>query len=87
MARAVRAPRGMCVPTYVPRRPESGLLHELFREHLSTFLAGLGDEDSVGLPRHVVRELEGFLECGVLAHGFVRVRCPRCRDERLIGFS
>ena len=77
----------MCGPTYVPRRPEEGLLHELLREHLSTFLAGLSDGDSPGLPRHVVRELEGFLECGVLAHGFVRVRCPRCRDERLVGFS
>jgi hypothetical protein len=77
----------MCLDSYAPRRPEESLLHELFREHLATFLAETRDADSGGLPRHVVRELEAFVACGVLAHGFVRVRCPACRAERLVGFS
>ncbi|GEL72608.1 transposase [Myxococcus virescens] len=28
-----------------------------------------------------------LLECGVLAHGFARVRCERCKDELLVAFS
>ena len=36
---------------------------------------------AVHLSRFVVRELRGFLRCGIRAHGFVRVRCPKCRHE------
>ena len=25
--------------------------------------------------------------CGILAHGFARVRCQACSDELLVGFS
>jgi hypothetical protein len=32
-------------------------------------------------------EVERFLKCGILAHGFVRVYCPTCKDDLLIGFS
>ena len=28
-----------------------------------------------------------YLECGVLAHGFARVRCESCKDELLVAFS
>ncbi|WPB82742.1 transposase zinc-binding domain-containing protein [Archangium violaceum] len=27
------------------------------------------------------------MECGVLAHGFARVRCESCKDELLVAFS
>ncbi|MFP2905109.1 transposase zinc-binding domain-containing protein [Pyxidicoccus sp. 3LFB2] len=27
------------------------------------------------------------MECGVLAHGFARVRCEGCKDELLVAFS
>jgi hypothetical protein len=27
------------------------------------------------------------MECGILAHGFLRVRCPSCREEQLVPFS
>ncbi len=29
-----------------------------------------------GLPRYVERDFARYLECGVLAHGFARVRLP-----------
>ncbi|MFY0579741.1 transposase zinc-binding domain-containing protein [Cystobacter fuscus] len=28
-----------------------------------------------------------YLECGVLAHGFARVRCESCKDELPVAFS
>jgi hypothetical protein len=40
-----------------------------------------------GLPRHVDRELEAYLRCGILAHGFTRVRCATGGDDLLVAFS
>jgi hypothetical protein len=35
----------------------------------------------------VVDEVESFLKCGILAHGFIRVACDSCRESRLVAFS
>jgi len=35
----------------------------------------------------VERDFTRYLECGVLAHGFARVRCESCKDELLVAFS
>ena len=43
--------------------------------------------DSAGLPQFIEREFREFLTCGVLAHGFARVRCQICAFERLVPFS
>jgi len=40
-----------------------------------------------GLPQYVERDFARYLECGVLAHGFARVRCESCKDELLVAFS
>lgn len=42
---------------------------------------------STGLPQHVDKELEAYLRCGILAHGFARVVCDRCKLEHLVAFS
>lgn len=39
------------------------------------------------LPRHVRRTLRRYVDFGVLAKGFVRVRCPDCKQESLVAFS
>ncbi len=33
------------------------------------------------------RALRAYLDCGILARGFVRVRCPDCGFERLVASS
>ena len=33
------------------------------------------------------QEFRDFLTCGVLAHGFARLRCGDCAFERLVPFS
>jgi len=68
---------------YVPRCPEQTPLYIAFAEELGTFLARRRDDER-HLPRFVERELRGFLDCGILAHGFLRVRCPVCREARLV---
>jgi hypothetical protein len=73
---------------YAPRSPTTGVLYEVMRTHLADFLAVVqaraGDS---GLPPFVTAELRKFLRCGVLAHGFARVRCGDCAFERLVPFS
>ena len=33
------------------------------------------------------KEESDFLEGGILAHGFLRLRCPMCAYEKLVAFS
>jgi hypothetical protein len=56
------------------------------REHYKTFLAQL-ENGGRNLPKHVVQEFEEYLKCGILAHGFLRLKCGDCKAERLVAFS
>ncbi|NBS59152.1 MAG: hypothetical protein EBS65_19340 [Betaproteobacteria bacterium] len=71
---------------YERRRPEETILHCLVREHLETFLAQVQAKTGTGLPEFVKDEFEAVLECGVLAHGFLRVHCADCAHEKLWRF-
>ncbi len=57
------------------------------QEELETFLARVEAHTGAGLPQFVKDEFEAYLECGVLAHGFLRVRCAQCAQEKLAAFS
>ena len=60
----------------VPRSPTTGVLYGIVRTHLTDVLASVDARtDGAGLPTFVVAEFRKFLRCGVLAHGFARVRC------------
>lgn len=74
---------------YRRREPERTFLHATVRTHWKTFLAEVEErgEMSASLPRFVVGEFERDLACGILAHGFARVRCAACGDELLVAFS
>lgn len=87
--RAVGAACRRLAPSYAPRSPEHTPLHRAVRAHLLSFLeeARARSAHGVGLPGFVEREFREYLGCGVLAHGFARVRCGSCGDEHLVGFS
>ena len=75
-------------PGYYRRRPEETVLYEALRSHLASFLERCDESGpEAALPAHVRGEFERFLTCGILAHGFVRVRCQTCRDDLLVAFS
>jgi hypothetical protein len=61
-------------------------LHALLRRHLATFLA---ERERLGapLPRFVVEELEGYLDCGRLSAGCARFECEGCGLVRITGLS
>ena len=76
------------VATYAPRDPSRTVLYHVIAEHLETFLPSLdADPDATGLPAYVERELYDYLQCGILAHGFLRLGCDTCQHERLLAFS
>jgi hypothetical protein len=74
---------------YRPRRPAATLLHRTVREHLRTYLATAGHEDSLApnVPIHVQHAFHAYLCCGILAHGFARAYCSACGHDFLIAFS
>jgi len=76
-------------PRYHRREPEKTVLHQVVQERLEPFLASARERSAHGhgLPAFVERELRAYLDCGILARGFARVRCPYCGFERLVAFS
>ena len=85
-------PAGERAPTakpvhYARRRPEQTTLYQLVQEHVETFFAQVEAETATGLPDFVKDEFDAFLECGILAHGFLRLRCAGCAHEKLVAFS
>src|SRR5688572_30786680 len=74
--------------TYQRRRPEAGTLHRVVRENLKTFYAATEDRHGgASLPSFVRKELEGYLDCGLLCRGFAVVACGACHERRLVAFG
>ena len=74
--------------SYQRCQPENTVLYQMIADEFSTFREevfelGGGHE----LPGFVLQEFERYLDCGILARGFARVRCAACRKEILVGFS
>ena len=83
-----RGPRRLAIgrkpPEYIRREPERSLLYQTLQAELPGFLASHREGP---LPHFAAEELRAFLRCGVLAHGFLRLRCDDCKLERLVPFS
>jgi ribosomal protein S27E len=80
-AKGFIAPHG-----YRRHRPETTLLYQLVAEHYP----GLRDRRAAEgrpLPRYVEDEFEAYLKCGLLEHGFLRVKCNACQAAKLVAFS
>ena len=68
-------------------RPEGTTLYQVVQAHLDTYLAFVDIETGgAGLPSFVTEEFEAFLACGIRAHGFLRLRCNGCMEEKLVAF-
>jgi Putative transposase/Transposase zinc-binding domain len=74
---------------YRPRRPTTTPLYPVVQHHLETFLAQATQSDPLGygVTSWVEKDLRAYLRCGILAHGFARLRCSGCGHERLLAFS
>jgi len=75
---------------YRPRQPERTTFYRLLEQHFDDYVYANEErfEPKAGPLRPVVRPtVEAFLDCGRLHGGFARLRCPSCKDERLLAFS
>lgn len=73
-------------PSYERRRPEDTALYRAVSDGLEEFLAMAKAHDQQ-VPWFVEQEFRRYLSCGRLEEGFVRIRCRKCRYERLVAFS
>jgi hypothetical protein len=81
--------QGCPAAPYRRRHPEHTTLYQVIQQHLETYLALAGEDDWDGqrVPAYVEREFRRYLECGILAYGFARARCPDCGHDFLVAFS
>lgn len=73
-------------PAYQRHRPERTPLYRAVAAHARTFV-GISESSGAPLPRFVKDEFDAYLQCGILAHGFIRLTCETCNHETLIAFS
>ncbi len=71
---------------YQRHRPEQTLLYQIVERHYPAFVEHLA-EAGKQLPGHVRQAFDGYLQCGRLEHGFLRLRCDSCHAEHLLAFS
>ncbi len=64
------------------------MLYRVVQTQLDTYPVVVDiDTGGADLPTFVTDEFDAFLACGILAHGFVRLRCDGCKDEKLEAVS
>jgi hypothetical protein len=83
MSTAVQAASntGSGMAAYARRVPEDTILYGVVSHQLMTFF-GHAENSGRTVPAFVERELTRYLECSILAYGFVRVCCAACRYDR-----
>ena len=59
---------------YQRHRPEQTLLYQIIEQHYPLFATHMAAQGRP-LPDYVQGEFEGYLQCGRLEQGFLRVRC------------
>ena len=70
-------------------------IHEATRWRIKTIMKSTSPvfnsksepDNTVGLPAYVQREFYDYLQCDLLAHGFLRLGCDTCKHEMLLPFS
>jgi Putative transposase/Transposase zinc-binding domain len=73
---------------YERRRPERTTLYEIVRDNVETLYGAIDDGAiAVRIPKHAKKELDAYLDCGLLCRGFARLRCESCEESRLVAFS
>jgi len=76
-------------PPYLPRRPQASPLYRVLADHFDA-LERVHEERIEPMRGPLQRTASGavgrLLECGLLDHGFARVRCGTCRAEFMVAF-
>ena len=80
----------MSQSVYRQRNPQRTSYYQCVEEHFEQFEQAYDDRfnKQYGFFRPYVRHvIYRYLDCGILHHGFARVRCGDCGHEYLLAFS
>jgi hypothetical protein len=69
------------------RRPEQTALYCLVRQPTASFIAHTEASTGAERPRFIEDGFDAFLECGILAPGFLRLHCGECGHDQLPAFG
>lgn len=69
---------------YERHRPKQTTLDRLVQLHAASVIAHTEASTGSGLPRFIKYEFDAFIECAILVHGFLRLRCGDCGHEKLL---
>jgi len=72
---------------YRRQLPEQTGLYQLVQDHVESFYAQVEAQTGHCLLTYVKSKFNAFLDCGILANGFLRLRCEDCHHEKLVTFS
>ena len=70
----------------VRRQPEGTVLYRAVQAAWQPFVGQVATGERL-VPRFCRREVEAFLRCGILAHGFARMHCGDCGQDDVVAFS
>ncbi len=74
--------------TYSRHEPQKTILYKTIQREFETFVSTAQQStDKLPFPMHVFQEVDSYLGCGILANGFVRIKCESCQHEKLVAFS
>jgi hypothetical protein len=85
-ASSPRTPDGAALH-YDRHREEQTTLYRLVQQHAASFIAHTEAGTESELPRFIKDKFDTFLACGILAYGFLRLRCGECGHDKLLAFS
>ena len=74
-------------PLRAPLIPEQTTLYRLVQQHAATFFAQADETTGADMPQFVKDGFVAFLGCGMLAYGFLRLRCGDGGHDKLLAFS
>ncbi|MGD8818205.1 MAG: transposase [Acidobacteriota bacterium] len=75
---------------YRPRHPERTVLYRVFAQHFDRFVQVYDERFAPTrgpLPRGAREAVNRYLDCGIFACGFARVRCGECGHDYFVAFS
>ena len=71
---------------YERHTPATTLLHKIVARQWPGIVRDYACREERIAP-HVLSEFERFQRCGIIQYGFLRLECPVCLEERVVGFS
>lgn len=73
---------------YVPRDPDDSIVAQVVRQNLGELQDRIASDGSERrLPQFVIDELRAVGSCHDFTRGFIRLRCDRCKRDRILPFS